>query len=335
MVSRAQTPDPVRAMTGHDPRLGTSENYRRFASEARDRSPAYGELAEAVADDAQVLAFLEVLPATKRQPNLLFGAACHLLGVPPDIGMLRRLVRERADELAAVMRTRRTQTNEAARCATLLPALAQLPEPLALLEVGASAGLTLLPDHYSYDYAGHTVRGADPHSPTLACQPYGPVPLPTRVPEIAWRAGLDLNPLDADDPDDARWLASLLWPGEGDRHARLRAALETARRHPVQLQTGDLVDDLAATAADAPPEATLVVYHSAVLAYVDTDTRRAFADAVGDLGAVWLSNEAPDVVRVPGKPPSSPHGDSFVLVRGGRDVLASTDSHGTWVAWAH
>ena len=36
---------------------------------------------------------------------------------------------------------RRTQTNEPARCAVLLPALAQLPQPLALIEAGASAGL--------------------------------------------------------------------------------------------------------------------------------------------------------------------------------------------------
>jgi Uncharacterized protein conserved in bacteria (DUF2332) len=34
---------------------------------------------------------------------------------------------------------RATQTNEAGRCAVLLPVLAALPQPLALLDVGASA----------------------------------------------------------------------------------------------------------------------------------------------------------------------------------------------------
>ncbi len=50
------------------------------------------------------------------------------------------------------MTTRSTQTSEPGRCATLLLLLARLPQPLALLEVGASAGLCLLPDRYGYDY---------------------------------------------------------------------------------------------------------------------------------------------------------------------------------------
>jgi hypothetical protein len=167
-----------------------------------------------------------VLPVAKRQPNLLFAAARYLLDAPADIHTLRGLVRE----LAAVMRARSTQTNEAARCATLLPALVGLAEPLALLDVGAAAGLTLLLDPYSYNYAGHHLPGADPQAPTLTCQPQGPVPLPERLPTVAWRAGLDLNPLDAANPDDAQWLECLLWPGEGDREARLRDALAVARR---------------------------------------------------------------------------------------------------------
>jgi hypothetical protein len=168
---------------------------------------------------------------------------------------------------------RRTQTNEPARCATLLPALAQLPPPLALIEVGASAGLTLLTDRYSYDYARHRITGRDPLAPTLRCQPGGPVPLPDRVPEIAWRAGLDLNPLDVTSDDDVRWLSCLVWPGEGDRAQRLAGAIASARRHPPVVHRGDLLTDLPALAAQAPADATLVVYHSAVLAYVTPGDR--------------------------------------------------------------
>ena len=204
------------------------------------------------------------------------------------------------------MRTRRTQTNEPARCAMLLPALVGLPEPMALLEVVATAGLTLLVDDYSYRYDDHTVPGANPEAPTLVCHTRGPVPVPERVPTIAWRAGLDLHPLDPTDPDDARWLHCLLWPGENDREARLQAALNTARRHRVPVHRGDLVEDLASFAAGAPTEATLVIYHSAVLAYVEAEARKAFAGAVQDLSAMWLSHEAPGVVPLPAPSPAGP-----------------------------
>jgi hypothetical protein len=288
-----------------------------------------------------LLRFLHTLPPEKRQPNLLFGAARYLLGAPADITQLRALASEAGAELAQVMVTRRTQTNEPARCATLLPALAQLPPPLALLEVGASAGLTLLADRYSYDYGGQLIAGSDPQAPTLRCMPRGPVPLPARVPQVIWRAGLDLNPLDVNDDDDVRWLTSLLWPGEGDREERLAAAVATARRDPPVVHRGDLLDDLPALAAQAPADATLVVYHSAALAYVAMDKRLQFASLLAGLPAVWLSSEGPGVVPslpVPdlprqGLPGPTPESSPFVLARDGRTPLAFTDPHGTWVHW--
>src|SRR3984957_1261235 len=220
------------AMGGHDLSASTAENYRTFAAEARDRSPRYEELALAVAADPAILGFLGTLPARQRQPNLLFAAARLLGAEPPDRAGLRALVSQRGAELSAVLMTRRTQTNEPARCATLLPALAALPGPLALIEVGASAGLTLLFDRYSYDYDGYRIARCEPGAPTLRCAVRGPVPLPARVPDISWRAGLDLNPLDVTCEDDVRWLSCLVWPGESDRQDRLAAAIATARPAP-------------------------------------------------------------------------------------------------------
>jgi hypothetical protein len=318
-------------MHGHDLALSAAENYRAFAQDARGRCPVYESLAKSVADDAAVLRFLGSLPPEKRQPNLLFGAARYLLGVPADIAVLRALVSQNRAELVEVMLARRTQTNEPARCATLLPALAQLPPPLALIEVGASAGLTLLIDRYSYEYAGHRIAGQDPLAPVLRCTPRGPVPLPTQLPAITWRAGLDLNPLDVTSDDDVRWLSCLVWPGEGDREQRLAAAIASARRDPPVVHRGDLLTDLPALAAQAPAEATLVVYHSAVLAYLTSQERRRFAATVRGLGAVWLSNEGPGVV--PDMPIPAYQGAPFVLARDGRTPIAFTDSHGTWLQW--
>jgi hypothetical protein len=311
--------------------LGVSvpRRYRDFArGEAHGRSSPYEALANAVADDPLVLAFLDDLPPGKRQPNLLFAAARYLLGEPADIGSLRMLARDRRDELTEVILTRRTQTNEVARCATLLPALAMIDGPLALLEVGASAGLTLLPDRYSYDYGdGRVIEGTDPLAPVLNCRTLGPVPVPSRVPEVIWRAGLDLNPLNVTDDDDMRWLECLLWPGEQGRADRLAAAIATARREPPTVHRGDLVTGVPAIAAEAPPEATLVIYHSAVLAYVDERGRRDFASVVKGMGVVWLSNEEPGVLG------GYDTSEGYALIRDGDRPLAVTDPHGTWVRW--
>jgi hypothetical protein len=314
---------------------GISHRYRRFADgEARRRSPLYERWARAIATDPTMLAFLASLPEPKRQPNLLFAAVRRLTGMPESFAALRAVVSEQGAALTELILARRTQTNEPARCATLLPALAALPQPLALIEVGASAGLTLLPDRYDYDYAGHRLTTADPAAPVLRCRPRGAVPLPAEVPHIVWRAGIDLNPLDVSDADDVAWLRCLIWPGEDGREERLDAALEVARRDPPRIVRGDLVDDLPALAAQAPPHATLVVFHSAVLFYVGVSRRRAFAVTVAGLDAVWLSNEAPGVLPdLTDEPTPRPDTDPFVLVRDGRTPIALTDGHGAWVEW--
>lgn len=326
-------------MSGHDPVAGTAENYRAFATEARGRSPQYEELARGVAADPLILKFLDTLPVPKRQPTLLFAVARYLLGAPADITALRSLVRDKGGELAAGMRARRTQTNEPARCATLLPALALLPPPVALLEVGASAGLTLLPDRYSYDYNGRRLAGTDAAAPVLTCETSGPVPLPAGVPEVSWRAGLDLNPLDVTSDADVRWLRCLLWPGETGREERLAAAVETARRDPPPVYRGDLLTDVPRLAAQAPPGATLVVYHSAVLAYLSRPQRARFAATITALDAVWLSNEAPGILPGCHAMTRDAHNSvlvrngGFLLVMDGGTPLAVTDGHGTWLDW--
>jgi hypothetical protein len=305
--------------------------YRSYAErEARGRSAAYEALARAFAADPALVRFAATLPPDRRQPNLLFSAARYLLGAPPELATLRGLVGSSPAELAAVITTRRAQTNEPGRCAILLPALAQLRPPLALIEVGASAGLNLLADHYSYDYGGRRLVGTDPAGPTLRCEPRGPVPVPAAVPAIAWRAGLELSPLDVTRDDDVRWLESLVWPGEGDRAQRLAAAIAVARRDPPAVHRGDLVTDLPALAATAPAGATLVVWHSSVLYQVSPAGRERFAATVAGLGATWLSSESPGVV--PGTAAPAVDHQMCVLARDGAPI-AHADSHGAWLRW--
>lgn len=318
-------------MSGRGALESVALRYRRFAcDEAAGRSPMYERLATDIAGDPSILAFLLALPPSKQQPNLLFGATRFLLGAAPDVDSLRDVVLTRPDELREVMTERLTQTNEPARCSQLLLALCRLPQPLALIEVGASAGLTLLVDYYSYDFDGLKLVGRDERAPTLKCHIEPSMPAALEIPEIAFRLGIDLNPLDPNDEMDMDWLECLIWPGEEERVDRLRDAIQVARRHPVLLRKGDLVQDLESAVSDAPQHATTVVFHSAVLAYVDAATRREFVELIKDLGVHWLSNEAPGVLEIEDqKGPTS----GFVLVENGSKAIAATDPHGTWMTW--
>src|SRR5436189_2923612 len=164
-----------------DERARLSAAYRRFAEdEAHGKSPLYEELARGVAADEEILDLLLSLPRLKRQPNLLFAAARHLFGTPDGWRRFRRGVAQRKDALCALMLMRSTQTNEPGRCAALLPVLAGLPQPLALLEVGASAGLCLLPDFYGYDYGGRRLRPEDGElePPIFPCAANAATPIP-------------------------------------------------------------------------------------------------------------------------------------------------------------
>jgi hypothetical protein len=314
-----------------------SELYTAFAvDEARGWSAIYETLALAVAGSPDLLAFIAALPADRQQPNLFLAAVRLVRGVPESADHLAAIVREEHARIRAVMLSRKTQTNEPARCAVLLPVLARLPQPLALLEVGASAGLCLLPDRYGYDYGGVRIEpAAAPGStpPVFPCEVAGALPLPSALPRIVWRRGLDINPVDLHSPDDVQWLETLVWPEQHARAQRLRAAVEIARREAPRVVKGDLLTDLEPLIAAAPKEATLVVFHTAALAYVTSRAARdRFAAAMRSADVVWISNEAPGVfASFAATAPASPRRRFLMAVNG--NPIAWTGPHGQSIDW--
>jgi hypothetical protein len=311
----------------------TAARYVQFATrETAGVSPIYERLSVAVSRDDEILGRLDTLPSAKRQPNLLFGVVRLLGGPVEDPGAFHEFVVEHWSSVEAEMLRRTTQTNEVGRCALLLPVLAALPQPLALLEVGTSAGLCLYPDRYTYRYAsehGDRVVGSD--GPVIDCAAIGLVP-PERRPEVAWRAGLDLNPLDVTDPSDVAWLEALIWPEHSHRRARLRAAAAIAAADPPRLVRGDLVTDLAALAVQVPADATLVLFHCSVLYQVPEPGREAFVELATALAARWVSVEGPHVLSYDGLPSQPDDGFHNVLALDGTP-LAWTRGHGEAMVW--
>jgi len=279
--------------------------FRRFADAEGRESHRYREWALAIAADEDILTKIVRLPVAKRQPILLLTCA-RVAGVP-----LGTFATVRSDfvklwpRIAALAKERATQTNDPRRCSPLLIALSRIRGPIALIEVGASAGLTLIPDCYSYVW---TARGrqiiADPPSGpstvTLTADVTGWGANPPSIPRIAYREGIDLNPLDVTDALDREWLEALVWPEQTDRLELVRNAADIVADVSPRLTAGDALDQLRAAvsrARKAAPKATVVVWSPAVLVYLDPSRRAEFQKYCRRSKIRWISLDGRTVLN--------------------------------------
>ena len=314
------------------------ERFDRFARhEAVGRSEIYQDWAAGIASDPEAQRILARIPEQHRQPPLVF-AVTRMLGAPVgDYAAWREFLREHAESVIGECARRGVQTNEPLRTAALLPALSQIDGPIALLEVGASAGLCLYPDRYSYrfvDDEGQERLALDPadgvSEVVLRSRVHGELPT-LRLPHVAWRAGIDLAPLDARSDSDRAWLRSLVWPGEHGREQRITAALDIAAADPPLLVAGEANEQLDALASQAPPDATLIVSTPGVLVYLPRRERRALIERIRALSARWVTIDQPGLHDWRGSLPPVPDGASVVALDGA--VTAVADPLGRWWEW--
>jgi len=261
--------------------------------------------------------------------------------------------RRHRDDLVPLLATRATQTNEVGRCAALLPAFCTVAgahgRALALVDLGASAGLNLLFDHYAYDYGAAGTAGDPASTVRLSCEVRAGE-LPTLgLPDIAFRTGLDEHPVAVTDQDGCLWLLACQWPGHLERFLRMRDALDLARRipSPPEVHRGDFIDDLGSLVDRVPAGPHLCLYHSWAASYLSHERQHDLAEAVHALAVrrplSWLFAESPS--ETPGLPhPAVPVGGdaryatALVLVDwdGGQPHarrLADMHPHGRWLRW--
>jgi hypothetical protein len=329
MPSHGVPSGPV-TVAGTDERETVVRWWREFAvDQCRGYSPLYERICAAVADEPDLIDLVLNAPWPGRQPNVLLAAVHDLVlrgvdhplaerydaGVDaPDAGTLFcDLVRRHRDDVAALLATRRTNTNECGRSAVLLPALrwaaGRIGQPVALLDGGTSAGLNLRLDRYRVDYDDGRSTGPADAPVRISCAVTGDAPIAAEAPAISARIGLDQAPVDLDDPAAVRWLLACVWPDTG-RLPRTRAAIELAQREPVELVTGDLVDGLPGAAGRLPHGVPLVVTTSWVLAYLPRRERHRFVEVLAALSAgrpvAWISAEGPGAVDAFADAPDPP-----------------------------
>jgi hypothetical protein len=335
-------------------------------------SPLYRELSRTVAASDQLLD-LACQGRPGQYPTFLFFGAVHrlllggahhpLAGYYPSVAgdaalpaaeagpALESFGRAYAAELAETIRTRLVQTSVVQRTLGLrigLSAIAAaarepLAGPLHVIEVGASAGLNLRFDRYGYRLSGDRYGPAgrqygDPDSPVqLAAEVYGPVPLPDldRMPAIGRVQGVDLNPVDATDPDAREWLEALVWPENHAQRELLGRALAAVAADPPPIWAGDAIDVLPEVAAGLPAGEPRLVFHAATRIHVARERRAAFDAAIlatGATGPLWrLSAEgAPQ----PDPRPSPTRYGAALLLRdpaGDTRTVAVVDGHLRWI----
>ncbi len=236
-----------------------------------------------------------------------------------------------------------TNTNEVGRCATLLPGFAQIAKeasaPLHLLEIGPSCGLNLAWDQYRYRY-GDLVLGDKDCAFELAPDMRQSIPadLLEGMPLVASRTGLELHPVNNDDPETLAWQLALIWPEHTARAERIVEAFDRARRTPMRIIAGDAVDTLT-TALDATSgSGAICVFHSFCM-YQIPQERRAILSKIlqtySERRPIWrLGYEWVDAGDGVGG--GSDNGLGIARYRDGHVTsqrFATADPHGRWIDW--
>ena len=313
-----------------------------------------------IADDGDLLDIAAHCRAGQQPPNLFFAAVHYLLlnghgrglarfypsiagdaaAPAEDAGpAFRGFCLEHRDELIALVETRLVQTHVVKRSATLLVGLSVVASeatgPVQLVEVGACAGIHLLFDRYRFEIGGRVFGDGDSNVVIRSqWRSPGPVPALDRMPTIARRVGIDLNPVDPADADQRLWLEALVWPENRHEATLLRQALSVVEREPPLVRRGDAVDLLPQLDDELTPD-PVVVFHAATRAHVPCEARASFDAAIDALGRrralFWLSSEGP--LYPDPRIPTTAANHVLGLRRGADDRgrhLALVEGHAEW-----
>ena len=315
-------------------------------------APTYGALSHSVASDPELLSLARECGVGQPIPNLFFSAVKRVLADHSDHELARLYARapvnetpdaelgpafadfcaRNRDAVRDLVRVRRVQTNEIRRCAYLMPAFGVIARdspapPLALIDVGASAGLNLLWDSYRYAYSDGSRYGPADSPVLIESETRTPMPeIPKRLPSVAYRVGIDLNPVDLSDDEEYRWMQALVWPDHPDRAALLSAARGVWLSNPPEVLSGDAVATLPTALANAPDDATLCVFHCHTLNQFPVDARAAFYDILR------AESERRMVYHVPSEGERMSV-DRIVNGEATTILSARRNAHGRWIQW--
>jgi hypothetical protein len=333
---------------------GISDRFKRFATDCIGSSRLYERLSLEIAGDDKLLQMAAHCRAGQPEPNLFFGAVHYLLlkGYNHELKAyyasivndpcepvtafpdFRRFCLEYENDIIPILQSKLVQTNEVRRCAYMYPAFCYIYEkakkPLALIELGTSAGLQLFWDKYGYAYNDNERYGDATSELVLRSEiKEGNLPyLLKDSPPVTARIGIDLHVNDLENAEDYLWLRSLIWPEHKERITNFDKAALYFKKQAIQLIEGNGVELLADTAAMIPEEAVLCVFHTHVANQMSHADKMALIETIQKLGkerdVFHLYNNMSDV---------NLHLDYYLDGKEYKETIAEADGHGRWFHW--
>jgi hypothetical protein len=316
----------------------------RAAANVLDRTTAVGaavlDWPGTLRDDAVSLRFCGALHAL-----VLSGADADLAAVyPPNTTseqalqtLLPGVLARHADRILAAL-TSAPQTNEVARCGMLLPGFLQIARatrlPLAIREIGSSAGLNLFFDRYHYRY-GEAAWGNEGTPVRLAPEVRGALPPLGGALSVASRGGCDINPVDLTDPAARLRLRSYVWPDQALRFQRIDAAIAVALESGLTLRRQDAAAFVAEQLAKPSPGLARVLSHSIMWQYMPEATRREIEGLMVEFGQAATQSAPLAWLRMEPLTTRDPHATLLLTLWPGGQArtLANCDYHGRWIEW--
>lgn len=336
-----------------------SSLFHNFVQECTGSSELYASLSTFIASDPELLDIASNAGEGQPVPNLLFGAVHYLLlkdskhelaayyaslsdSTRPIDTELYTLFKmyclDNRSGIIHLIQTRLVQTNEAGRAAYLYPCFCLIHEiaakPLALVEIGTSAGLQLLWDKYSYSYS-HEPKAiyGYPHSAVhIHSEIRGSVMpfLQREAPPVASKWGIDLHINHMSDEDNRVWLQALIWPEHADRRELLgkAATIAAEQTESLNLIQGDAITNLPALVEQIADDEALCIFHTHVANQFTPQAKLQLLEYIRELGArrdvFHLYNNMYD---------GQLHLDCYISGEHDHRVLANTEGHGRWFEW--
>ncbi|OCA91010.1 hypothetical protein A8F94_03865 [Bacillus sp. FJAT-27225] len=334
-----------------------AETFKTFAErECNNSSELYESLSMKISEDPHILELSSYASPGQPVPNLLFGAVHYLLLKGTDHPLARfyasintnprspeaaflsfkEFCSVHQEQIIELLQTKLVQTNEVRRCGYLFPAFSHIYEithkPLALIEIGTSAGFQLLWDHYSYSYGTGEVYGSSESGVFIQSEIKGKGQLlfPDSAPPVKARYGVDLHMNDMGNQENSLWMKALIWPEHHDRRALFEKAVHCMNKNQEKITfiEGDGVELLPNIAGRIPKEFTVVVFHTHVANQIPYDTKLKLLETIETIAVerdiFHLYNNIRDhYLRL----------DSFVDGVNDHKLVAETDGHGRWFDW--